>query len=50
MYIKILPRKNNITNQIDTVIVFAYEYFNDIKKFFGKRKIEFYKPIPFRKL
>ena len=50
MHIKILPRKNNITNQIDTVIVFAYEYFNDIKKYFGKRKIQFYKPIPFRKL
>ena len=50
MHIKILPRKNNITNQIDTVIVFAYEYFNDIKKYFGKSKIQFYKPIPFRKL
>ncbi len=50
MHIKILPRKNNISNQIDTVIVFAYEYFNDIKKYFGKRKIQFYKPIPFRKL
>ena len=50
MHIKILPRKNNITNQIDTVIVFAYEYFNDIKKYFSKSKIQFYKPIPFRKL
>ena len=50
MHIKILPRKNNISNQIDTVIVFAYEYFNDIKKYFGKSKIQFYKPIPFRKL
>ena len=50
MHIKILPRKNNINNQIDTVIVFAYEYFNDIKKFFDKNKIEIYKPIPFRKL
>ncbi len=50
MHIKILPRKNNISQLTDTVVVFAYEYFNDIKKFFGKNKVQFYKPIPFRKL
>ena len=35
---------------IDIVLVFAYEYFKDIKKFFGKFKVDFYKPIPFSKL
>ena len=50
MHIKILPRKNNINNKIDIVIVFAYEYFKDIKKFFGKVKVKFFKPIPFSKL
>ena len=50
MHIKILPRKNNINDKIDIVIVFAYEYFKDIKKFFGKVKVKFFKPIPFSKL
>lgn len=35
-------------NKIDIVIVFAYEYFNEIVKNFKKNKIKFYKPIPFR--
>ena len=50
MNIKILPRKNNINKNIDVVIVFAYEYFKDIKKFFTKIKVQFFKPIPFGKL
>ncbi len=50
MHIKILPRKNNINNKIDIVVVFAYEYFKDIKKFFNKTKSQFFKPIPFGKL
>ena len=50
MHIKILPRKNNINNKINIVIVFAYEYFKDIKKHFKDKKIKFYKPIPFGKL
>ncbi len=50
MHIKILPRKNNINKNIDIVLVFAYEYFTDIKKFFRKFKVDFYKPIPFSKL
>ena len=50
MNIKILPRKNNINKNIDVVVVFAYEYFKDIKKFFKKIKVQFYKPIPFGKL
>ena len=50
MNIKILPRKNNINKNIDVVIVFAYEYFKDIKKVFTKIKVQFFKPIPFGKL
>ena len=50
MHIKILPRKKNINKNIDIVLVFAYEYFKDIEKFFGKFKVDFYKPIPFSKL
>ncbi len=49
-HIKILPKSRNINSQINTVIVFAYEYFNDIKKNFKKHKINFYKPIPFKKI
>ena len=49
MHIKILPRKNNIRN-IDIVIVFAYEYFQDIKKYFKNKNVVFYKPIPFTKI
>lgn len=50
MHIKILPRKRNISMKIDIVIVFAYEYFKDIKKKFSNVKLAFYKPIPFKKL
>jgi methylation protein EvaC len=49
-HIRILPKKNNINTKIKTVIVFAYEYFDDIKKNFKKLKVIFYKPIPFKKL
>tara|TARA_B100001059_G_scaffold59545_1_gene54974 strand:- start:596 stop:1780 length:1185 start_codon:yes stop_codon:yes gene_type:complete len=49
-HIRILPKKNNINSKIKTVIVFAYEYFDDIKKQFKKLKVIFYKPIPFTKL
>ncbi len=49
-HIKILPRKGNLNNKINIVIVFAYEYFKDIKKFFKNKKVNFYKPIPFGKL
>jgi len=50
MHIKIIPRKKNISAEIDIVIVFAYEYFKDIKDKFQNIKVKFYKPIPFRKL
>ncbi len=49
-HIKILPKKNNINNKIEHVIVFAYEYFEDIKKNFNKLNVNFFKPIPFRKI
>ena len=47
-HIKILPRKKNLNNKIDIVIVFAYEYFLEIKKKFKKLNVKFYKPIPLK--
>ena len=49
-HIKILPKKNNIHNKIENVLVFAYEYFEEIKKKFKKLNVIFFKPIPFRKI
>ena len=49
-HIKILTKKNNINNKIENVIVFAYEYFEDIKKKFNNLNVSFFKPIPFRKI
>jgi len=49
-HIRILPKKNNINNKIENVIVFAYEYFEDIKKKFNSLNVSFFKPIPFRKI
>ena len=49
-HIKILNKNNNIKNSINIVIVFAYEYFRDIKKNFKKINVKFYKPIPLKKL
>ena len=47
-HIRILPKKNNINKNINIVVVFAYEYFKDIKKKFKGFKVKFYKPIPFK--
>ncbi len=47
-HIKIVPRIKHISSKIDVVIVFAYEYFSDIKKNFKYHKVKFFKPIPFR--
>ena len=47
-HIRILPKKGNINNSLDIIIVFAYEYFNDIKVKFKNFKVSFYKPIPFK--
>jgi len=49
-HIKIVPENKNINKNISIVIVFAYEYFKDIKKKFNNIKVKFYKPIPFRPL
>jgi len=49
-HIKILSRKNNLNNKIDYVVVFAYEYFEEIKKKFKKLNVFFFKPIPFKKI
>lgn len=46
-HIKINERNKNITKKIDIVIVFAYEYFKEIRKKFNKFRVKFYKPIPF---
>ncbi len=49
-HIKILNKNKNIKSNINVVIVFAYEYFRDIKKNFKNINVKFYKPIPFKKL
>ncbi len=49
-HIKILNKNKNIKSNINVVIVFAYEYFKDIKKNFKKINVKFYKPIPLKKL
>ena len=46
-HIKINPRKKNISSKIDIVVVFAYEYFKEIRKNFKNYKVKFFKPIPF---
>ena len=46
-HIKIFSRKKMYKTKIDIVIVFAYEYFSEIKKKFKSNKIKFFKPIPF---
>ena len=47
-HISIVSKDKLDLNKIDIVIVFAYEYFNEIKKNFKSYKIKFFKPIPFR--
>ena len=49
-HIKIVAMNNLNISKVDIVIVFAYEYFSDIKKKFKSKKIKFFKPIPFKKL
>ena len=49
-HIKILPKKNNINKKLKVVVVFAYEYFRDIKNNFKNLNIKFYKPIPFKRI
>ena len=49
-HIKILNKKNIKYNKANIVIVFAYEYFKEIKKHFKNTKVKFFKPIPFKEL
>ena len=49
-HIRIVPQKNYINNTIENVVVFAYEYFEEIKKRFKNLNVIFFKPIPFRKI
>ena len=49
-HIKIVNNKHNLNKKIDIVIVFAYEYFEDIKKKFKDYNVVFFKPIPFKKI
>ena len=50
MHIPIISRENIKEKEIDIIVVFAYEYFKDIKIATEKYKAEYYKPIPFTKL
>ena len=49
-HIKIISREKIDFSKVSIIIVFAYEYFKEIKKHFKSEKIEFYRPIPFTKL
>ncbi len=49
-HIKIVAMNKLNISKVDIVIVFAYEYFSDIRKKFKSKKIKFFKPIPFKKL
>ena len=49
-HIKILNKKDVNLNKIDIVIVFAYEYFKEIKNNFKNKNIKFYKPFPFKRI
>ena len=49
-HIKIVAMNKLNISKADIVIVFAYEYFSDIRKKFKSKKIKFFKPIPFKEL
>jgi len=49
-HIKIINKKNMDLKRIDIIIVFAYEYFKEIKNNFKNIKVKFFKPIPFKEL
>ena len=49
-HIKIVAMNKLNISKVDIVIVFAYEYFSDIRKKFKSKKIKFFKPIPFKEL
>jgi len=49
-HIPIFSRKKFKNKKIDIMIVFAYEYFDQIKKNTKKYKCDYFQPIPFRVL
>ena len=49
-HIPIISREKTKCNNIDIIIVFAYEYFKEIKEFTKNYNCEYFQPIPFRKL
>jgi len=49
-HIPIISRQKSESNNVDIIIVFAYEYFNEIKKLTKNYNCDYFKPIPFSKL
>ena len=49
-HIPIISREKSKNNNIDIIIVFAYEYFIEIKELTKNYNCEYFQPIPFRKL
>jgi len=49
-HIPIVSRKKSKSNNVDIIIVFAYEYFKEIKELTKHYNCEYFQPIPFRKL
>ena len=50
IHIPIFSREKSKSNNIDIIIVFAYEYFMEIKELTKNYNCEYFQPIPFRKL
>jgi len=49
-HIPIISREKSNSNNIDIIIVFAYEYFKEIKEYTKNYNCEYFQPIPFKKL
>ena len=49
-HIPIISRQKSKSNNVDIIIVFAYEYFNEIKELTKNYNCEYFQPIPFSKL
>ena len=49
-HIPIFSKEKLIHENVDIMIVFAYDYFKDINKKTAQLNCEYYKPIPFTKL
>ena len=47
-HIPIKSQQNSKNDNVDVVVVFAYEYFKEIKEKMKDFNCEFYKPIPFQ--